>query len=105
MLIILSIASLFIGVADLDLSALLSGDSQQWMTMLASRLPRLLAILCTGAGMSVAGLIMQQLTSNKFVSPTTGTTIASSELGVLISLLFFPPQPCCSRRSSPSSVL
>lgn len=49
MLIILSIASLFIGVTDLDLSALLSGDSQQWMTMLASRLPHLLAILCIGA--------------------------------------------------------
>ena len=38
--------------------------------------PRLLAILCTGIGMSVAGLIMQQLCSNKFVSPTTGATIS-----------------------------
>lgn len=89
MLAILSVASLFVGVADLDLSSLFSGDSDQWLTILASRVPRLLAILCTGAGMSVAGLIMQQLTRNKFVSPTTGTTIASSELGILIAMLFF----------------
>ncbi|MGN1388799.1 MAG: ABC transporter permease [Bulleidia sp.] len=89
MLAILSFLSLFIGVADLDLSSLLHGDADQWMRLLASRVPRLLAILCTGAGMSVAGLIMQQLTRNKFVSPTTGTTISSSELGILIAMLFF----------------
>lgn len=89
MLAILSLLSLFIGAADLDLSSLLSRNADQWMTLLASRVPRLLAILCTGAGMSAAGLIMQQLTRNKFVSPTTGTTISSSELGILIAMLFF----------------
>lgn len=88
-LILTSIASLFIGVADLDVSSLLHNNADQWLTLLASRIPRLLAILCAGAGMSVAGLIMQQLTQNKFVSPTTGTTIASSELGILIAMLFF----------------
>ena len=61
MLAIQSLLSLFIGVADLDLSSLLQGDDGQWMTLLASRAPRLLAILCTGAGMSAAGLITQQL--------------------------------------------
>lgn len=55
-----------------------------------SRLPRLLAILCTGLGMSVAGLIMQQLCMNKFVSPTTGATISSAQFGILLALLFFP---------------
>lgn len=61
MLAILSLLSLFIGVADLDLTILLDGDADQWRTLLASRVPSLLAILCTGAGMSAAGLIMQQL--------------------------------------------
>ena len=61
MLAILSLLSLFIGVADLDLTILLDGDADQWRTLLASRVPRLLAILCTGAGMSAAGLITQQL--------------------------------------------
>ena len=49
-----------------------------------------MAILCTGVGMSVAGLIMQQLCMNKFVSPTTGATISSSQFGILIALLFMP---------------
>lgn len=55
-----------------------------------SRLPRLLAILCTGVGMSVAGLIMQQLCMNKFVSPTTGATISSAQFGILLALIFVP---------------
>lgn len=57
-LVILSIVSLFVGVIDLNLSTLLSGDLEQLEILLISRLPRLLAILCTGVGMSVAGLIM-----------------------------------------------
>ena len=60
------------------------------MIFVVSRLPRLLAIICTGMGMSVAGLIMQQLCMNKFVSPTTGATISSAQLGILLALLFIP---------------
>lgn len=86
----MSLASLFVGVLDMDLTGLLAGNTDQWLTLLASRLPRLLAILCTGAGMSVAGLIMQQLCMNKFVSPTTGATIQSAQLGVLIAMVFVP---------------
>lgn len=68
-----------------------------WEVFLVSRLPRLLAILCTGVGMSVAGLIMQQLCSNKFVSPTTGATISSAQLGILLALLFMPSSTLWSR--------
>lgn len=89
-LLILSFGSLFIGVLDVNASGLLSGDTQQWEIFLISRLPRLLAILCTGVGMSVAGLIMQQLCMNKFVSPTTGATISSAQFGILLALLFMP---------------
>lgn len=66
------------------------GDFAQMEIFLISRLPRLLAILCTGTGMSVAGLIMQQLCMNRFVSPTTGATISSAQLGILLALLFMP---------------
>ncbi|MDO4298035.1 MAG: iron chelate uptake ABC transporter family permease subunit [Lachnospiraceae bacterium] len=89
-LLVLSVWSLFIGVLDLDLSSLLGGDVEQLEIFLISRLPRLLAILCTGVGMSVAGLIMQQLCMNKFVSPTTGATISSAQFGILLALLFMP---------------
>ena len=57
---------------------------------LLARIPRLLAILCTGIGMSVAGLIMQQLCMNKFVSPTTGATIQSAQLGIALAMMFLP---------------
>lgn len=89
-LLILSAVSLFVGVIDIDMNTLLAGDGDQWFIFLASRLPRLLAILCSGMGMSVAGLIMQQLCMNKFVSPTTGSTISSAKLGILIALVFMP---------------
>lgn len=86
----LSVCSLFVGVLDIKLSDLAGGDVQQWEIFFISRLPRLLAILCTGIGMSVAGLIMQQLCMNKFVSPTTGATISSAQFGILLALLYMP---------------
>ena len=90
-LLIMSILSLFIGVIDIDLNSLISvGNEMELKIFLLSRIPRLLAILCTGVGMSVAGLIMQQLCMNKFVSPSTGATIQSAQFGILLSLVFVP---------------
>lgn len=97
LLLLLSLGSLFIGVLHVDGGALLAGDSESWQIFLISRVPRLLAILCTGVGMSVAGLIMQQLCRNKFVSPTTGATISSSQFGILLALLFLPKSTIWSR--------
>ena len=96
-LVLLSGISLFVGVLDVNLTGLLSGDVEQLEIFLISRLPRLLAILCTGVGMSVAGLIMQQLCMNKFVSPTTGATISSAQFGILLALLFMPSSTLWSR--------
>ena len=90
LLVVLSCISLFIGVIDVDLGSLIEGNTQKWEVFIISRLPRLLAIICTGAGMSIAGLIMQQLCMNKFVSPTTGATISSAQFGILLVLLFMP---------------
>ena len=97
LLLILSCVSLFIGVIDMDPVSLLTGDGEQLKVFLISRVPRLLAILCTGVGMSVAGLIMQQLCMNKFVSPTTGATISSAQFGILLALLFMPKSTLWSR--------
>lgn len=96
-LLVLSVVSLFVGVMDITPAALMSGDIEQLEIFLISRLPRLLAILCTGVGMSVAGLIMQQLCMNKFVSPTTGATISSAQLGILLALLFMQDSTLWSR--------
>ena len=97
LLILLSVAFLFVGVIDVNIPGLFSGDLEQWKVFLISRIPRLLAILCTGVGMSVAGLIMQQLCMNKFVSPTTGATISSAQFGILLALLFMPASTIWSR--------
>ena len=99
---VLSIASLFIGVLDMDVSGLTAGDTEQVELLFISRLPRLLAILCTGVGMSVAGLIMQQLCMNKFVSPTTGATISAAQLGILLALLFMPTSRFAQRGCFPA---
>ena len=74
-LVILSLVSVLVGVQDLSLQLLL-----------LSRLPRLISIIVAGIGMSISGLIMQQITQNKFVSPTTAATIDSAKLGILVSL-------------------
>jgi len=87
--IILSFLSLFIGAIDIKPSDLLDWDSDKTQVFLISRVPRLIAIILAGAGMSIAGLIMQSLSRNKFVSPTTAGTLDAAKLGILISMLFF----------------
>lgn len=87
--VVLSIVSLFIGVVDIKPSDLLDFESEETRLFLISRIPRLVAILLAGAGMSIAGLIMQSLSRNKFVSPTTAGTLDAAKLGVLISMMFF----------------
>ncbi|MDM5230670.1 ABC transporter permease [Lysinibacillus pakistanensis] len=87
--VVLSIVSLFIGVVNIKPSDLLDFQSEETRLFLISRVPRLVAILLAGAGMSIAGLIMQSLSRNKFVSPTTAGTLDATKLGVLISMMFF----------------
>lgn len=87
--VVLSFISLFIGAIDIKVSDLLDWDSDKTQIFLISRVPRLIAIILAGAGMSIAGLIMQSLSRNKFVSPTTAGTLDAAKLGIMISMLFF----------------
>ncbi|MCE0496067.1 ABC transporter permease [Vibrio salinus] len=88
-LILLGLCSLFIGVGSMTLYGLISGDEPMWNLMIASRIPRLVAILLAGAGLSIAGLIMQQISQNRFASPSTSGTIESALLGYVLSLVIF----------------
>ncbi|NLJ58318.1 MAG: iron chelate uptake ABC transporter family permease subunit [Tissierellia bacterium] len=90
LLIILSIISLLVGVIDISLGGILSLKTDDIQILLLSRLPRLISIITAGAGMSISGLIMQQLSRNKFVSPTTAATEDSAKLGVLAAMILFP---------------
>lgn len=51
-----------------------------------------MSILISGSTLALAGLIMQQMMQNKFVSPTTAGTMEWAKLGILISLIFFPQE-------------
>lgn len=88
-LILLSLISLFIGVTDIKPSDIFNLTGDQAQIFLVSRFPRLLSIILAGMSMSICGLIMQQLSRNKFVSPTTAGTLDSARLGILVSLMIF----------------
>ncbi|RAP27709.1 hypothetical protein C2W64_00858 [Brevibacillus laterosporus] len=88
-LIILSMCSLFIGVKNITLLDILNFENEQVEIFLISRVPRLISIIVAGISLSICGLIMQQITRNKFVSPTTAGTMDCARLGVLVSLMLF----------------
>ncbi|SEM60288.1 iron complex transport system permease protein [Mesobacillus persicus] len=87
--IVLSITSLFIGVQNISPLDIFSLTEDQAHVLFVSRFPRLMSIILAGVGMAICGLIMQQLTRNKFVSPTTAGTEDSARFGIMVSMLFF----------------
>ncbi|GAA5417147.1 petrobactin import system permease protein YclN [Paraliobacillus ryukyuensis] len=89
-LLLLSVVSLFIGVTSLSIIDVFHLTEEQIHILWISRFPRLISIIIAGMSMSICGLIMQQLSRNKFVSPTTAGTIDSAKFGILIALLVFP---------------
>lgn len=88
-LMVLSVVSLFIGVKPISPADLFNMSNSQSQVFWVSRVPRLISILVAGISLSIIGLIMQQLTRNKFVSPTTAGTDDSAKLGILIAMLMF----------------
>lgn len=90
LLVILSICSLFIGVSHVQLMDILRFEEQSIQLLLATRFPRTICLVLVGATSSICGLIMQHLTQNKFVSPTTAGTMDSARLGILVVMLFLP---------------
>ncbi|MFB9948799.1 ABC transporter permease [Rhizobium puerariae] len=86
---VLFVLSLSVGVSDLPLARLLD-DPEALQLLLVSRLPRTFAALLAGAGLAIAGLIMQTLARNRFVEPATAGTAQSAELGILVATLLWP---------------
>ncbi|MFP1648694.1 ABC transporter permease [Enterococcus mundtii] len=90
LLVILSICSLFIGVSRVEFMEIIRLEGQSMQLLLATRFPRTICLVLVGATSSICGLIMQHLTQNKFVSPTTAGTMDSARLGILVVMLFLP---------------
>ncbi|MEA4828595.1 MAG: iron chelate uptake ABC transporter family permease subunit [Enterococcus thailandicus] len=96
----LSFLSLLIGVSSVQLTEFFQADTQSAQLFLISRLPRTICIVLVGATSSICGLIMQHLTQNKFVSPTTAGTMDSARLGILIVMLFLPNASIVTRSAT-----
>lgn len=80
----LAVISLFTGYYDIR------GQEDGMKMLLITRVPRTAALMLTGAAMSMAGLVMQLITQNRLVEPTTTGTIEWSGLGLMFVYLFFP---------------
>ncbi|MGG1379248.1 ABC transporter permease [Bacillus velezensis] len=89
LLAVLACTSIFIGVEDLSPLDIFHLNKEQAGTLFDSRLPRLVSIIIAGMSLSICGLIMQQISRNNFVSPTTAGTMDWARLGILISLMLF----------------
>lgn len=80
---VLLVLSVFTGVADITQEG---GQDYLWIT----RIPRTIALVLAGASMAVAGLVMQLLTQNRFVEPTTVGSMEWAALGLLLVYVLAP---------------
>lgn len=64
-----------------------------------SRIPRTLALILSGAAMAMSGLVMQLLTQNRFVEPSTTGTTEWAGMGLLFALYFFPTSSILTKMS------
>lgn len=87
----LLVASLAVGQYDI------LGSDDGWAMFRTTRVPRTIALVLAGAAMAMCGLIMQMLTQNRFVEPTTTGTTEWAGLGLLASFVLFPNGTVMSR--------
>lgn len=85
--------SLFVGQYDI------LGADDGWEMFATTRIPRTIALVLSGAAMAMCGLVMQLLTHNKFVEPTTTGTTEWAGLGLIFVMYFFPSASLLSRMS------
>ena len=87
---VLCCLSLVVGVKQVSWLSLFSFSGDAWLTLTASRLPRLAALVLTGVGLAVCGVILQQIVRNRFVEPATSGGLDAAKLGILIALTTLP---------------
>lgn len=92
--VLVSLACLFVGSSNMSfgdaLNALLgSGNDAQSRIIWRIRVPRVLAAVIAGAGLSVAGLIMQTTLNNAMASPSTLGVSNAAVFGANLSIIAF----------------
>ncbi|QDB78878.1 iron chelate uptake ABC transporter family permease subunit [Georgenia sp. 311] len=88
---LLLLASLFTGVYDV------TGAPDGTQMFAITRVPRTIALVLAGAAMAMSGLVMQLLTQNRFVEPTTTGTTEWAGLGLLAVTLLVPGASIAAR--------
>lgn len=81
---LLLVASLLTGVYDVFGAE----DGSQMFAI--TRIPRTIALVLAGAAMAMSGLIMQLMTQNRFVEPTTTGTTEWAGLGLILVMVLMP---------------
>ncbi|OLT38932.1 iron ABC transporter permease [Serinicoccus sp. CNJ-927] len=76
--------SLSVGVYDI------TDGEDGWAMFGITRVPRTISLVLAGAAMSMCGLVMQLLTQNRFVEPTTTGTTEWAGLGLLLVFILVP---------------
>nr|NLD41419.1 iron chelate uptake ABC transporter family permease subunit [Actinomycetales bacterium] len=87
----LLVLSLFTGVYDIV------GAEDGVDVFLTTRIPRTIALVLAGAAMAMSGLVMQLLTQNRFVEPTTTGTTEWAGLGLMATMIVVPNSPILLR--------
>lgn len=89
LVLLMCIVSLTIGAQKINWSEVLTQGTSAHVIFFNSRIPRTISVVIAGIGMSISGVIYQQISRNKFVSPTTSGSINGAQLGIAIALGFF----------------
>ncbi|WP_169251178.1 iron chelate uptake ABC transporter family permease subunit [Brevibacterium sp. 'Marine'] len=88
---ILLAISLLTGVYDV-----FGGDGGAEMFQI-TRIPRTIALVLAGAAMAMCGLVMQLLTQNRFVEPTTTGITEWAGLGLMLTVIIYPDASIVAR--------
>lgn len=75
-------------------------NHEGWRMIFITRIPRTLSLMLTGAAMSMSGIVMQLITQNKLVEPTTTGTIEWAGFGLILAYLLVPSASLFLRTTS-----
>lgn len=92
--IVLSVACLFVGSSNMTFSEALSallgnGNDAQHRIIWKIRVPRVLAAIIAGGGLSIAGLVMQTTLNNSMAAPSTLGVSNAAVFGANLSIIAF----------------
>lgn len=93
-----AVATLILAVVSLLVGAYNIAENDHGLQIFfISRIPRTLALMLAGTAMSISGLVMQLITQNRFVEPSTTGTTEWAGLGLLFVYVLVPSPTLVAR--------